>query len=68
MQQTDSIRRNGYAVALVLSLFAMFALLSGAGWTAVALLLAGMAVIAVVERIAELQQRDPLYLEAGHRC
>jgi len=46
----------------------MFALLSGAGWTAVALLLAGMAVIAVVERIAELQQRDPLYLEAGHRC
>ena len=34
MQPTDSIRRSGYVVALVFGLIAMFALMTGNGWTA----------------------------------
>jgi hypothetical protein len=57
MPWTDSIRRNGYVVALVLGLIAMFALMTGSGWTAATLVLAAMALIGVVERVAETQQR-----------
>jgi hypothetical protein len=58
MQPTDAIRRNGYVVAIALGLIAMFALMTGNGWTAAALALAAMVVIAIVERIAEIQQRN----------
>jgi predicted lipid-binding transport protein (Tim44 family) len=57
MQGTDGIRRNGYVVALVLGLIAMFVMMTGSGWTATVLVLAAMAVIGVVEHIAERQQR-----------
>ncbi len=48
MQETDSVRRNGYVVALVLGLIAMFVLMLGNGWTATLLGLAAVAVVAVV--------------------
>ncbi len=57
MQETDGIRRNGYVVALVLGLIAMFVLMLGNGWAATIIGLAAVAVVAVVERIAEQQRR-----------
>jgi uncharacterized membrane protein YjjP (DUF1212 family) len=58
MQATDSIRRNGYVVALVLGLVAMFVLMLGNGWTATLIGLVAAGVVAVVERVAETQRRD----------
>jgi len=57
MQGTDGIRRNGYVVALVLGLIALFALMTGSGWKASAFVLAAMALITIVEHVAALQQR-----------
>jgi len=57
MQATDGVRRSGYVVALVLGLIAAFALMTGADWPALALVGAAMALIGIVERIAEAQQR-----------
>jgi O-antigen ligase len=57
MQATDAIRRNGYVVALAFALIAMFALMTGSGWTAAALVLAATMVIALVERLAAVRQR-----------
>ena len=58
MQATDGIRRSGYVVALALGLIAAFALMMGDDWTAVAIAGGAMALIGVVERIAEAQQRN----------
>ncbi len=58
MEKSDSIRRSGYVVALVLGLIAMFALMTGNGWTAAGALLGAGAVIAVVERLTDLQLRS----------
>lgn len=66
MQISDSLRRNGYAVAFVFGLAATFELMAGAGWAAAAMLLSSMTVIAVVEHIADLRQREPRF--AAHRA
>ncbi len=58
MHPTDSIRNSGYVVALVFGLIAMFALMTGNGWTAAGSLLVAVAMIALVERITELKLRS----------
>ena len=63
MRQPHDIRPAFYVVALVLGLIALFVMLTGDGWTAFALALAAMAVIAGAERLAELRLR-----EAGARA
>ena len=65
MQATDTIRRNGYVVALALCLIAMFALMTGSGWTATACVMAATALIAIVERLAAGQQRKLRRREPG---
>ncbi len=58
MPATDSVRRNGYVIAIAIALVATFMLLAGSGWTASLLALGAIAIIGVVERIAEIQQRQ----------
>ena len=59
MRRIDGIRRNGYAVALVFGLVALFTLMTGNVWTAAALVTAATALIGLVEHIAAVRQRDP---------
>jgi hypothetical protein len=57
MELTDSIRRNGYVIATIIGLIAIFVLLTGNAWTAIGLALFAATLIGLVERIAEIQQR-----------
>lgn len=59
MRRIDGIRRNGYVIALVFALIALFALMTGSNWKAAALVAAAMVLIGLVEHIAAVRQRDP---------
>lgn len=69
MQGNDNIRRCGYVGAIALALVALFVWMTGNGWACAVLMFIAMALIAVVERIAERSLRDQVpRLEAGPSC